>query len=552
MMAHSRVERGPKTCGQCGRSGGTQFCGRCKTQCYCNAKCAKLRRYSTANREHIMSAFSRPLNWPPRAGQRAHWREHKLICRPYERSGSGFSLGSKARAVSCVAGVKLYGSEFAALSEGAARWRSRHGARVGLRNEGNTCYMSSVVQALTYSPLAHYLLEMKAVSNAPTSAGFNLMAELADHVRKVWIMNEALAASDAAALALRGGSGVTAATTTDASIRALLRCSRHAGRMEDAHECLTYVLARLLEACGVGYDGPQDDAWEKTTLVYDVFGLQLDQAVVCGECGHASTSALSEMALCLNATLGLSEAELAQATTVDRSLERRLLAAEYLRQGVDDHNRPPHRARSRAMPPTSVEALLRLFFAPEHIDDYACERCKARSACEKRAGLSRLPRSLALYIDRVPAFGALFGKLNRVVAFDRSLDLTPFLAKPIPDTTYHLYAIVTHLDFSGSTFFGHYVCYVRDANDQWWLLDDESATRLAWHQVMNINPYLLFYSKTPPDGAAVYDDDDDRRDERGDDGDDDETAPAVADDDRDGDDEKAEERVRQTDFYEAD
>ena len=30
-----------------------------------------------------------------------------------------------------------------------------------------------------------------------------------------------------------------------------------------------------------------------------------------------------------------------------------------------------------------------------------------------------------------------------------------------------------HLDVAGSTFFGHYVCYVRDHGERWWLLDDE-------------------------------------------------------------------------------
>lgn len=474
-------------------------------------------------------------------------------------------------------GVRLYGDYYKAFGFRASSKRNRHGARVGIRNEGNTCYLSSVVQALTYSPLANWVLEIDPIGNVPTKAGFNLMAELATHVRKVWKLNDALAATDAASLARAGvvGHRSERAATTDISIAGtLLRCSRHAGHMEDAHECLTYVLARLLEACSVGYDGEQNDAWERSTIVYNVFGLDLMQAVVCGKCEHASRTPLSEMALRLNATLGLSEVEMAQATNVDCNLERRILSERRRRAVLDDalgYDSEDDRAdeedeaktiddvtvrlarRRQATPPTSVEALLRHFFASERIDDYECDKCKQRGECQKRGGFARLPNSLALYVDRVPAFGALFGKLNRVVAFEQTLDLAPFLAESHDrdqGTRFYLYALVTHIDFSGSTFFGHYVCYVRDSNGQWWLLDDETVLPMRWSQVKHINPYLLFYSKLPPDEIEAEDDSECTaetpkkpnvsKDDYG-----------VGDDEEEWDDAQSE-RVRHTDFYEAD
>lgn len=456
------------SCGQCGAEGPTKWCGSCKVQSYCSVEC-----------------------------QRTHWKVHRSACK---RMGARESKRY-------VVGVRLFGPELPVL---ARRQGCRYGARVGIRNEGNTCYLSSVVQALTYSPLADYLVELDPIGNTPTKAGFNLMSELSVHVRRVWAANEALAARDVT----NGAHGALAsarASTSEMSIAGtLLRCSRHAGRMEDAHECLTDMLARLLEACAVGYDGTQDEAWEKSTVVYEVFGMELAQAVVCGGCGHTSKTSVLELALRLNATLGLSEADMFRATSVDRALERRLLAKR--RAPIDDDTEDDdlyddHDEKYAGPPATTIDDLLSLFFASENIEDFACEKCQTRCTCEKRAGFASPPRSISLYVDRVPAFGALFGKLNRVVAFRQQLDLAPYLPDADGHTTYRLYAVVTHLDYSGSTFFGHYICHVRDAVGDWWLLDDETVKPVTWHQVKQSNPYLLFYARSDIQGDDVPDDD---------------------------------------------
>ena len=283
-----------------------------------------------------------PRRRRPRApailGQREHWREHKTQCvKSVQRTGRPTSgavpparptaQGPSRKGNQVIAGTPLYGDHFRASSPAALQRanaagpppgvprRSRAelsrpppaGARVGLRNEGNTCYLTCVLQALTYSPLAGYLLEVE-VGNAPTKRGFNMMFELARHVRKVWSRNEMLSrcepiapvdpASDsddepddgddgAAAPGRRRRRAPRKRSTEELVVsKQLLSCTRHAGRMEDAHECLTYVLAQLLEACGVGYDGPTDAAWERSTLVHDVFECTLGQAVVCGACGE--------------------------------------------------------------------------------------------------------------------------------------------------------------------------------------------------------------------------------------------------------------------------
>ncbi|KAK7254177.1 ubiquitinyl hydrolase [Aureococcus anophagefferens] len=457
----------PKVCGACGSSNATKICGNCKEQPYCSLEC-----------------------------QREHWREHKTQCvKSVQRTGRPTSgavpparptaQGPSRKGNQVIAGTPLYGDHFRASSPAALQRANAAGARVGLRNEGNTCYLTCVLQALTYSPLAGYLLEVE-VGNAPTKRGFNMMFELARHVRKVWSRNEMLSRCE--------------------PIAPLLSCTRHAGRMEDAHECLTYVLAQLLEACGVGYDGPTDAAWERSTLVHDVFECTLGQAVVCGACGFHSKAHSVELALRLNATLGLSPEELAKASAKDESpglgglaekspWKNKAATRAALRIGAAGGR------REDTTPPTDVVELLELFFASETIDGYKCDECDQKSTCEKIAGFYQTPNALALYVDRVPAFGALFGKLNRKVAFDETLDLEPFLAPGAPanaDETYRLFGVVCHLDVAGSTFFGHYICHVRDSNGEWWSLDDERVIPSDWDHVKDASPYLLFYARNAP------------------------------------------------------
>ena len=95
----------------------------------------------------------------------------------------------------------------------------------------------------------------------------------------------------------------------------------------------------------------------------------------------------------------------------------------------------------------------------------------------------------------------VFGKINKHIHFDMSLSLrtctigtgatsraccsatpwrshrlalrSPFASLPTAraggdDALYSLYAVLVHLDFMGSTGFGHYICYVRDTKSNTW------------------------------------------------------------------------------------
>ncbi|KAH8058309.1 ubiquitinyl hydrolase [Aureococcus anophagefferens] len=375
-------------------------------------------------------------------------------------------------------------------------------------------------------PLAGYLLEVE-VGNAPTKRGFNMMFELARHVRKVWSRNEMLSRCEPIAPVDPASDSDDEPDDGDDGAAAPGRRRRRAPRKRST-EARGFQAAPELHAPRGAHGGrprvpdlragpaprglrrrlrrPDGRGLGAVDAVHGVFECTLGQAVVCGACGFHSKAHSVELALRLNATLGLSPEELAKASAKDESpglgglaekspWKNKAATRAALRIGAAGGR------REDTTPPTDVVELLELFFASETIDGYKCDECDQKSTCEKIAGFYQTPNALALYVDRVPAFGALFGKLNRKVAFDETLDLEPFLAPGAPanaDETYRLFGVVCHLDVAGSTFFGHYICHVRDSNGEWWSLDDERVIPSDWDHVKDASPYLLFYARNAP------------------------------------------------------
>jgi len=72
--------------------------------------------------------------------------------------------------------------------------------------------------------------------------------------------------------------------------------------------------------------------------------------------------------------------------------------------------------------------------------------------------------------------------------------MTPFMARSSAssDNRYSLFAVVNH---SGSLHNGHYTCYVRQQQDQWFKCDDAWITKATADEVLGSEGYLLFYHK---------------------------------------------------------
>jgi ubiquitin carboxyl-terminal hydrolase 36/42 len=317
-------------------------------------------------------------------------------------------------------------------------------------NKGNMCYLISVVQALTYSPLAGYLLLLD-VGSAPMTRDSNMVFDLAQHMKGVWAFNEVLKDKEA-----KGEDAVV----LDPSLLTSLQDHFNKGAQEDAHECLTFIMKEFIASCAGDFVGEQDETFERGTLAFDVFGFDFAEAVVCSECQHSTPLRFhTDTSLHLNVDLGPS----------------------------------PEQA-------TTLAELMRYNFAPGPLEGYRCDNCNQSNCSSKNSGFGLTPNSLVVYLSRC---GDEFKKTRRV-NFDEVLDLGPYLMDALyKKCMYSLESVVVHHDVNKSTSFGHYVCYSKDGRGRWWLLDDAQATLSSWKQVQNEAPLLFFYRKdVPRDGAG--------------------------------------------------
>lgn len=66
-----------------------------------------------------------------------------------------------------------------------------------------------------------------------------------------------------------------------------------------------------------------------------------------------------------------------------------------------------------------------------------------------------------------------FGKINKKIMFPENLDLSTYMSEERDGTDkYELYAVVVHVDMLNASFFGHYICYTKGFQGDWYRIDD--------------------------------------------------------------------------------
>ncbi|XP_030510661.1 ubiquitin carboxyl-terminal hydrolase 23 isoform X1 [Cannabis sativa] len=301
----------------------------------------------------------------------------------------------------------------------------------GLENLGNTCFLNSVLQCLTYTePLAAYLQSGKH-QNSCHIAGFCALCAIQKHVSR----------------ALQSTGRSLAPKDLVSNLRCISRNFRNC-RQEDAHEYMVNLLESMHKCClpsGVPSESPS--AYEKS-LVHKIFGGSLRSQVKCLQCSFRSNKF---------------------DPFLDLSLE--IVKADSLHKALVN------------------------FTAAEHLDggerQYQCQQCKQKVRALKRLTVHKPPNVLTIHLKRFRAHDP-GQKIDKKVSFGPTLDLKSFVSGSYEgDLKYTLYGVLVHHGWS--THSGHYYSYVRTSSGMWYSLDDSRVVQVSEKTVLEQKAYMLFY-----------------------------------------------------------
>ncbi|XP_050770453.1 ubiquitin carboxyl-terminal hydrolase 42-like [Gymnogyps californianus] len=260
-------------------------------------------------------------------------------------------------------------------------WQQRRSVGGGLCNLGNTCFLNSVLQCLTYTPpLANYLLSHEH-SRSCKEQGFCMMCTMEGHIEEV------LSCS---------GSAIEPTLV----VNALPRIGEHfqLGAQEDAHEFFCYAVDAMQRAC-LSRSSDWDTSCQASTVIHQVFGGFLRSRVTCLSCQAVSDTYEAFLAIPLD-----------------------IKAASSLTGALEDFVKP--------------EQL-------DGENGYKCSKCEQLAAASKRLTIHRSSNVLTLCLKRFDAFSGR--KINKVVRYPEYLDLGAYMSEVAGEAPlYSLYAVLVH------------------------------------------------------------------------------------------------------------
>lgn len=324
----------------------------------------------------------------------------------------------------------------------------RKGPPVGFRNLGNTCYLNSVLQCLTYTPpLANFCLR-----------------NLHSSVCKSWDGHCPFCLVEKRILrSLNSDIPHDAPVNIQRSLELFAKHFR-SGRQEDAHEFLRYLIEACNDVCVKLYkarnsQGGKASKGEPDTIVKDIFGGVLQSQVKCLSC-EAESNKMDEI--------------------MDISLD--ILHASSLK-----------------------EAFSR-YFQSELLDGnnkYRCEKCKKLSTARKQMSIFQAPNVLVIQLKRFEdSYG---GKIDRSIIFEERLALSGHMCRDSQDVRpeYTLFGTIVHSGYSQDS--GHYYAYVKDANSHWYCCNDAHVSSATLQTVLSEKVYMLFFLRSSPKLKGVKD-----------------------------------------------
>ncbi|XP_072337614.1 uncharacterized protein usp42 isoform X2 [Scyliorhinus torazame] len=311
------------------------------------------------------------------------------------------------------------------------KWQQMHKIGAGLQNLGNTCFLNSALQCLTYTPpLANYMLSREH-SRTCNEQGFCMMCMMQNHITQVFSSS---------------GNVIKPMSV----INDLRRIAKHFrfGNQEDAHEFLRYTVDALQKSCLNG-SNKLDRQTQATTMICQIFGGYLRSRVKCLNCKGVSDTYDPYLDIAL---------EIKTAPNITKALEQ--------------------------------------FVKPEQLDGenaYKCTKCKKMVPASKRFTIHRASNVLTLSLKRFANFTG--GKITKEVRYSEYLDVRPYMSQSNGEpVVYVLYAVLVHSGFSCHA--GHYYCYIKASNGQWYQMNDSIVSSSDIRSVLNQQAYVLFYIRS--------------------------------------------------------
>ncbi|XP_033734975.1 ubiquitin carboxyl-terminal hydrolase 36-like [Pecten maximus] len=313
-------------------------------------------------------------------------------------------------------------------------WRKMQKIGAGLVNMGNTCFLNSTLQCLTYTaPLVNFCLSNEH-STTCKQAGFCMMCELQRHVKRCYE---------------NSGNAIKPQSVLQ-KLRMIAK-HMHWGRQEDAHEFLRYVVDAMQRSCLNGHN-KLDKFSKETTVVNQIFGGFLRSQVQCMRCKEMSNT---------------------YDPFLDVSLD--IKAVQTLEKALEKYVHP--------------ETL-------DNDNAYMCTKCKQKVPAHKRFSIHKAPNILTISLKRFD-YNRLMGKVSRHIQFPEKLNLRPYMSyRQGEKVMYQLYAVLVHSGFSCNS--GHYYCYVKSPSQIWYCMNDSMVQQVSATRVLSCEAYLLFYIKSKP------------------------------------------------------
>ena len=304
----------------------------------------------------------------------------------------------------------------------------------GLYNLGNTCFLNSVLQCLTYTiPLAE--LAKKRYHTKRSRQTNDIYCLMESHINKALATNK------------------NGAFSPKPIVRQLQRISRsfRPGRQEDAHEFLRAFIDALQKSClrAAGLNQNDSSRHAETTSIHRIFGGYLQSQVKCKICKFTSTT----YDTCLDISLEI----YGKSNSIEKALKQH----------------------------TKLEVL-------DHDNRWRCGSCKKLVPATKQLKYRRLPLVLVVHLKRFSPYG---DKISKRVEYPKELNMKPFTSNKDgeEDFMYDLYGVLVHAGNYASS--GHYYCFIKASNDAWYEMNDSSVSQIGVHRALSQQAYILFYQK---------------------------------------------------------